>query len=203
MVLEVMGRYAGWIALEAAIAGGADVCLIPEIPYDIKKAARTIKNRIAKGKQFSVVVVSEGAMPKDGEASTYVDEDVDSKSGISVKFQGAGQIVADELEKLTNLEARCTTLGYVQRGGTPSCYDRLLSTKYGVKAMELALEGNFGVLTVVKNGKMDFVPLEKVVGRNKVLGAVEGGTNVSNVRTVPMDDELVKTARDIGINLGD
>ena len=203
MVLEVMGRYAGWIALEAAIAGGADVCLIPEIPYDIKKAAKTIKNRIAKGKQFSVVVVSEGAMPKDGEASTYVDEDVDSKSGISIKFQGAGQKVADELEKLTNLEARCTTLGYVQRGGTPSSYDRLLSTKYGAKAMELALAGNFGVLTVVKNGKMDFVPLEKVVGKNKVLGAVEGGTNVSNVRTVPMDDELVKTARDIGINLGD
>ena len=203
MVLEVMGRYAGLIALEAAIAGGADVCLIPEIPYDIKKAAKTIKNRIAKGKQFSVVVVSEGAMPKDGEASTYVDEDVDSKSGISIKFQGAGQKVADELEKLTNLEARCTTLGYVQRGGTPSSYDRLLSTKYGAKAMELALAGNFGVLTVVKNGKMDFVPLEKVVGKNKVLGAVEGGTNVSNVRTVPMDDELVKTARDIGINLGD
>ena len=203
MVLEVMGRYAGWIALEAAVAGGADICLIPEIPYDIKKAAKKIKNRIAGGKQFSIVVVSEGAKPIDGEASTYKDEDIDSKSGISVKFQGAGEKVAQELEKLTGLEARCTTLGYVQRGGTPSSYDRLLSTKYGVKAMELAMEEKFGVLTVVKNGKMDSVPLEKVVGKNKVLGAVEGGTNASNVRTVPLDDELVRTAREIGINLGD
>ena len=91
----------------------------------------------------------------------------------------------------------------MQRGGTPSAYDRVLSTKYGAKAMELAMEGKFGVLTVIKNGHLDYVPLEDVVGNNKKLGAVEGGTEDSNVRLVTMDNELVKTARDIGICLGD
>ena len=202
MCLEVMGRFAGWIALESAIAGGADVVLIPEIPYDINKAAEAIKKRISIGKQFSVVVVSEGAMPKDGEASTYK-ADIDNGTGISIKFSGAGERVAKELEKLTGLEARCTTLGYMQRGGTPSAYDRVLSTKYGAKAMELAMNGTFGVLTVIKNGRLDYVPLEEVVGENKKLGAVEGGTKESNVRLVTPDCELVKTARDIGISLGD
>ncbi len=202
MCLEVMGRYAGWIALESAIAGGADAVLIPEIPYDINKVAQSIKRRIARGKQFSVVVVSEGAIPKNGQASTF-NSDVDNGTGITVKFAGAGDKVAKELEKLVGLEARCTTLGYMQRGGTPTAYDRVLSTKYGAKAMELAMEGKFGVLTVIKNGKLDYVPLEEVVGNNKELGAVEGGTEDSNVRLVTMDDELVKTARDIGICLGD
>ena len=202
MCLEVMGRFAGWIALEAAIAGGADVALIPEIPYDINKAAEAIKKRMKEGKNFSIVVVSEGAMPKDEEASTYK-ADIGEGTGISVKFAGAGNKVAKELQELTGLESRCTTLGYMQRGGIPSAYDRVLSTKYGAKAMELALEGKFGVLTVIKNGKLDCVPLEDVVGENKKLGAVEGGTKESNVRLVTKDCELVKTARNIGINLGD
>ena len=202
MCLEVMGRFAGWIALESAIAGGADVVLIPEIPYDINKAAEAIKKRISIGKQFSVVVVSEGAKPKDGEASTYKAK-IDNGTGISIKFSGAGERVAKELEALTGLEARCTTLGYMQRGGTPSAYDRVLSTKYGAKAMELAMQGIFGVLTVIKNGRLDYVPLEEVVGENKKLGAVEGGTKESNVRLVTPDCELIKTARDIGISLGD
>lgn len=202
MCLEVMGRFAGWIALEAAIAGGADVALIPEIPYDINKAAEAIKKRMKEGKNFSIVVVSEGAMPKDEEASTYK-ADIGEGTGISVKFAGAGNKVAKELQELTGLESRCTTLGYMQRGGIPSAYDRVLSTKYGAKAMELALEEKFGVLTVIKNGKLDCVPLEDVVGENKKLGAVEGGTKESNVRLVTKDCELVKTARNIGINLGD
>ncbi len=202
MCLEVMGRYAGWIALESAIAGGADVALIPEIPYDINKVVDSIKRRIARGKQFSVVVVSEGAKEKNKEASTY-NADIDSKTGISVKFAGAGDKVAKQLQDLIGLESRCTTLGYMQRGGTPTAYDRVLSTKYGAKAMELAMEGKFGILTVIKNGKLDYVPLEEVVGNNKELGAVEGGTEDSNIRYVTMDHELVKTARDIGICLGD
>lgn len=202
MCLEVMGRFAGWIALEAAIAGGADVALIPEIPYDINKAAEAIKKRMKEGKNFSIVVVSEGAMPKDEEASTYK-ADIGEGTGISVKFAGAGNKVTKELQELTGLESRCTTLGYMQRGGIPSAYDRVLSTKYGAKAMELALEEKFGVLTVIKNGKLDCVPLEDVVGENKKLGAVEGGTKESNVRLVTKDCELVKTARNIGINLGD
>ena len=203
MVLEVMGRFAGWIALESAISGGADVALIPEIPYDINKAAEAIKRRQAKGKNFSIVVVSEGAMSKDGENETHSAEGIDAQAGISIKFGGIGPKVAKELQELTGLEARCTVLGYMQRGGTPTAYDRVLSKKYGAKAMELAMEEKFGVLTVIQNGKLTYVPLEEVVGNNKELGAVQGGTEDSNVRLVTMDHDLVKTARDIGICLGD
>lgn len=203
LVLEVMGRYAGWIALESAISGGADIALIPEIPYDINKAAEAIKRRQARGKNFSIVVVSEGAISKDGVAETYVAEGLDAGAGISVKFAGVGNKIAKQLQELTGLESRCTVLGYMQRGGTPTAYDRVLSTKYGAKAMELAMEENFGVLTVIKNGQLTSVPLEEVVGNNKEIGAVQGGTADSNVRLVTMDHDLVKTARDIGICLGD
>ena len=202
MVLEVMGRYAGWIALESAIAGGGDVALIPEIPFDLEKVADKIKERIARGKRFSLVVVAEGAMPKDG--TITVKGTRDNGAGVdNTKLGGIGEKVAEELQKLTGLEARNTTLGYMQRGGTPTAYDRVLSTKYGAKAMELALAGEFGVLTVLKNGKLSSVPLEKVVGRNKEIGAVSGNTKKSNLRRVAMDDDLVKTARNIGICLGD
>ncbi len=202
MVLEVMGRYAGWIALESAIAGGGDVALIPEIPFDLEKVADKIKERIARGKRFSLVVVAEGAMPKDG--TITVKGTRDNGAGVdNTKLGGIGEKVAEELQKLTGLEARNTTLGYMQRGGTPTAYDRVLSTKYGAKAMELALAGEFGVLTVLKNGKLSSVPLEKVVGRNKEIGAVSGNTKKSNLRRVAMDDDLVKTARNIGIALGD
>ena len=202
MILEVMGRYAGWIALESAIAGGADVALIPEIPYDINKAAEKIKERINSGKKFSVVVVAEGAIAKDGELVVKTTRD----NGIGVdntKLGGAGEKVAKELERLTGLEARSTTLGYMQRGGTPSAFDRVLSTKYGAHAMELAMKGEFSRLVVLKNGKLDSVSLEDVVGENKTIGAVSGNTAESNIRKVTMDHDLVKTARNIGINLGD
>ncbi len=202
MVLEVMGRYAGWIALESAIAGGADVALIPEIPYDINKVATKIENRKKRGKNFSIVVVAEGAKQKDGE---MVVQNI-RNNGVGVdntKLGGVGQVVAKQLEELTGLEARNTTLGYMQRGGTPTAFDRVLSTKYGSKAMELALEGKFGTLVVIKNGKLDSASLEDVVGNNTKIGAVSGNTAESNLRKVTMDDDLVKTARDIGINLGD
>ena len=202
MVLEVMGRYAGWIALESAIAGGADVALIPEIPYDINKAAEKIVNRQNKGKNFSIVVVAEGAKPKGGELTIKGTRD----NGVGVdntKLGGIGEQVAKQLEELTGLEARTTVLGYMQRGGTPTAFDRVLSTKYGAKAMELALQGKFNVLTVIKDGKLDYVSLEDVVGKNTKIGAVSGNTAESNIRRVNMDHDLVKTARDIGINLGD
>lgn len=202
MVLEVMGRYAGWIALESAIAGGADVALIPEIPYDINKAAQKILNRKKRGKEFSIVVVAEGAKPIGGDISI---KNIRSKGkGVdNIKLGGAGEKVAEELQKLTGLEARCTVLGYMQRGGSPTAFDRVLSTKYGAKAMELALEGKFNVLTVIKDGKLDSVPLEDVVGNNKEIGAASGNTPESNIRRVNLDHDLVKTARHIGINLGD
>ena len=202
MVLEVMGRYAGWIALESAIAGGADVALIPEIPYDINKVATKIENRKKRGKNFSIVVVAEGAKPKDGEM--VVQNIRNNGAGVdNTKLGGVGQVVAKQLEELTGLEARNTTLGYMQRGGTPTAFDRVLSTKYGSKAMELALEGKFGTLVVIKNGKLDSASLEDIVGNNTKIGAVSGNTAESNLRKVTMDDDLVKTARDIGINLGD
>ena len=202
MVLEVMGRYAGWIALESAIAGGADIALIPEVPYDINIAARKIEERKAKGKSFSVVVVAEGAMPKGG---TITVENVrNNGEGVdNTKLGGIGDRVARQLEEITGLEARNTTLGYMQRGGTPTAFDRVLSTKYGAKAMELALEEKFGVLTVIKNGKLDYVSLEDVVGNNKTIGAVSGNTAESNIRKVTRDHDLFKTAKDIGINFGE
>ena len=202
MVLEVMGRYAGWIALESAIAGGGDVALVPEIPYDIDKVIEKIKERQDAGKNFSIIVVSEGAYPKGGTMS--VKNTREGGSGvINVQLGGAGEYVAKEIEARTGIITRNTTLGYMQRGGTPSATDRVLSTKYGAKAMKLAMEGIFNVLTVLKNGKLDYVPLEEVVGNNKEIGAVEGGTKESNMKVITMDDDLVKTARDIGISLGD
>ena len=202
MVLETMGRYAGWIALESAIAGGADVALIPEIPYDIDKVVDKINERRKEGKDFSIVVVSEGAMPKGG--SITVENTRDNGAGVdNTKLGGVGNKVAHELVKLTGLEARNTTLGYVQRGGTPTAFDRTLSTKYGAKAMNLALEEKFGRLVVLKNGVLDSVSLEDVVGNNKKIGAVSGNTEESNIRKVSMDSDLVKTARSIGICLGD
>ena len=202
MVLEVMGRYAGWIALESAIAGGADVALIPEIPYDISKAVEKINKRIKRGKRFSVVVVAEGATPKGG--TLTIENTRDNGKGVdNTKLGGIGSRVAKELEELTGLEARNTTLGYMQRGGTPTAFDRVLSTKYGAQAMQFAIEGKFGILTVLKDGKLDSVSLEDVVGENKEIGAVSGNTKESNIRKVTMDHDLVKTARRIGICLGD
>ena len=202
MVLEVMGRYAGWIALESAIAGGADVALIPEIPYDINSVIRKIENRKKGGKPFSVVVVSEGAKPIGGELTVIKQRD-NGKGVDNTQLGGIGPKLAKELEELTGLEARNTTLGYVQRGGSPTAFDRVLSTKYGVKAMNLALEEKFGRLVVIKDGKLDSVSLEDVVGNNTEIGAVSGNTENSNLRKVTMDHELVKTARSIGICLGD
>ena len=202
MVLEVMGRYAGWIALESAIAGGADVALIPEIPYDIDKVVEKINKRKEQGKQFSIVVVSEGAKPKDGDI--VVKKVLDQGKGLdNIRLGGIGERVAEELEAKTGLVSRCTVLGYVQRGGTPTSYDRVLSSKYGYKAMELALEGKFNTLVTLKNGKLDYVSLEDVIGNNKEIGAKSGGTESTSIKRVPMDDDLIKVARNLEISLGD
>ena len=202
MVLEVMGREAGWIALESAIGGGADVCLIPEIPYDINKAAEAINKRKAQGKNFSIVVVSEAARPKDGDVSIQDIRD-NGEGVINTQLGGSGDIVAKKLEELTGLTARCTVLGYLQRGGIPTSFDRVLSTKYGCKAMELALQGRFGNLVVIKNGRLDSVSLEDVVGNNKTIGAAQDRAVQGNVKVVTEADDLTRTARAIGICLGD
>ena len=202
MVLEVMGREAGWIAVESAIGGGADVCLIPEIPYDINKAAEAINKRRAQGKNFSIVVVSEAAKPKTGEVS--IQNVRDNGAGvINTQLGGAGDRVAEELERITGMTSRCTVLGYLQRGGIPTSFDRVLSTKYGCRAMELALQGRFGNLVVIKNGRLDAVSLEEVVGNNKTIGAVQDGSVQGNVKVVTEADDLMRTARAIGICFGD
>ena len=202
LVLEVMGRYAGWIALESAIAGGADVALIPEIPYDINKVVDKINERRARGKEFTIVVTSEGARPIDGEI--IIKKKLNDGAGLdNIRLGGIGEKLANDIEELTGMVTRNTVLGYVQRGGTPSAFDRVLSTKYGTKAMELALEGIFNVLVTYKDGKMGYVSLEDVVGNNKVIGAASGNTKESNIRKIKMDDDLVRVARDLGMCLGD
>ena len=191
----------GWIALESAIAGGADVALIPEIPYDINKVAEKINKRRANGKDFSIVVVSEGAKPIDGEI--IVKKKLDDGKGLdNIRLGGIGEKVAADLEEITGLTSRNTVLGYVQRGGTPTSYDRVLSSKYGVAAMRLAMEGTFNVLVNYRDGKMGYVSLEEVVGKNKEIGAASGNTKESNIRKIKMDDDLIKTARSLGISLG-
>ena len=202
MVLEVMGRYAGWIALESAIAGGADVALIPEIPYDINSVVEKINKRKAEGKKFSIVVVSEGAKPKDGEM--VIKKTLNDGKGLdNIRLGGIGEQLAEEIEAKTGMVSRNTVLGYVQRGGTPTAYDRVLSSKYGYKAMELALEGTFNVLVTLKDGRLGYVSLEEVVGNNKEIGARSGGTETTNIKRIQMDDDLIKVARNLGICLGD
>lgn len=197
MVLEVMGRYAGWIALEAGIAGGADTVLIPEIPYDLNKVLDKINQRRNMGKNFSIIVVAEGAMPKEGTLSIRKTEN--GGSGLdSIKLGGAGEYVAKEIEKLAHQEARATNLGYVQRGGDTSSYDRILATEYGSAAMQLAIEGNFGQMVTMLNGKLTHVSLDDVAGKDTQIGSKS-----SHLKLVDLEGDMVKTARRIGICLGD
>ncbi len=199
MILEVMGRYAGWIALCAAIAGGADNCLIPEIPYDLNKVVDKINKRKEAGKNYSIIVVAEGAMPKEGTISIREVEGNPENAGLdSIKLGGAGAYVAHEIEKLTGQTARSTTLGYIQRGGNTCAYDRILSTEYGSLAMELAIEGKFGRMVTMLNGKLQSISLNEVAGSDTVIGAKS-----SNLKLVDLNGDLVKTARRVGICFGD
>ena len=164
LVMEVMGRYAGWIALYSGIAGGADVVLIPEIPYDLKRVAECILVRERLGARFSIVVVAEGAHPVGGERAIV-------EQGTKAKMErlgGIGERVAKELESLTGKESRHVVLGHLQRGGSPSSYDRVLATRFGAYAVDLLREGQSGVMTALRSPDIVAVPLEKVVGRTRV-----------------------------------
>jgi 6-phosphofructokinase 1 len=185
MCLEVMGRYAGWIALEAGLAGGADAILIPEIPFDIEKVAGKIEERKKAGKNFSVIVVAEGAKPISGE---MVVREVVKDSPDPIRLGGIAQKVANDLEKLVGLESRATILGHLQRGGTPTSFDRNLSTRYGKAAVDLIMENKFGHMVTLKGNKMSSEPLEHVIG---------------NLKNVDPEGELVQTAKSIGISFGD
>lgn len=186
MILEVMGRGAGWIALEAGIAGSADVILIPEIPYDINKIVEKIRMRKQIGKKFSIIIVAEGAKPKGGEV---VVNKIVEDSPDPIRLGGIGNKLALDLEKLiTEHEIRSTVLGHVQRGGDTSAYDRILSTRYGVGAVNLIYEGKFGNMVCLKGDDISYTSLEDVIGRHKL---------------VDPNSELVAAAKSIGISFGD
>jgi len=186
MILEVMGRNAGFIALESGIAGSADVILLPEIPYDINKVVEKIEDRKKHGKLFTIIVVAEGARPKNGNVivSKIVEDSPDP-----IRLGGVGNKIAEDLEKLVkDREVRCTVLGHIQRGGTTSTYDRILSTRYGVEAIELINKGKFGSMVCLKGNEITYDSLENVIGNNK---------------KVEPDGELVAVAKRIGISFAD
>ena len=184
MVVEVMGRYAGWIALHSGVAGGADVILIPEIPYDLERVALCIRNRDDWGARFSIVVVAEGAHAKDQRAAVIEE----AHMGHAERLGGEGARVAKQLEELTGKETRYVILGHLQRGGSPTAFDRTLATRFGGKAVELVLRGQFGKMVANHPPELVPVPLGEVVGRTKV---------------VPLDYDLLQTARMMGVSFGD
>ena len=167
MVVEVMGRHSGWIGLEAGIAGGADEILLPEFPIDLEEVCTLIKRRHGRGKTFSIIVVAEGAKFKEGTEVLQEENLIDAFG--HVRLGGMGQVLAKEIEKRTRFETRVTVLGHIQRGGTPTAYDRVLATRYGVKAMELVLGKKFGQMASLQGNKIVSVPLESAVGTLKTV----------------------------------
>ena len=166
IVAEVMGRHAGWIALGAGIAGGADVILIPEFPIDLEEVCALIKKRHERGKTFSIVVVAEGAEFKKG--SMVLQEQKLDEFG-HVRLGGIGEILGKEIEKRTGYETRVSVLGHIQRGGSPTAFDRVLGTRFGVKAVELVKEKKFGQMCSLSGNKIISVPLEKATGTLKTV----------------------------------
>ena len=166
IVAEVMGRHAGWIAVEAGIAGGADVVLIPEIPIDMVEVCNIIKRRHTRGKTFSIVVVAEGAHFKEGDM-VLQEQKLDSFG--HVRLGGIGDILAEEIEKRTGYETRVTVLGHIQRGGSPTAFDRVLGTRFGVKAIDLIKDAKFGRMVALSGVKIIDVPLEDAVNELKLV----------------------------------
>ncbi len=183
MIIEVMGHKAGWLALYAGVAGGGDVVLIPEIPYKIDAIAGHLQKRKEQGKNFSIVVVAEGALSTK-EAKM---EKKEFKKRRKDMAQSIGYRIAKELEDSAGIEPRVTVLGYTQRGGTPSSYDRVLASQFGVEAAHMLARGEFGKMVVMKNGTMDSVPLENVAGK---------------IKTVPLDNGVLLAGKAAGICFG-
>jgi phosphofructokinase-like protein len=184
MVVEVMGRSAGWIALHAGVAGGADVILIPEIPFNLDAVAARVRQRDAWGAHFSIVVVAEGAKPVGGGVELLAA----ARPGVNERLGGMAQRVAAALEPLAGKECRSVVLGHLQRGGAPTSFDRVLSTRFGAKAVDLVIKGHFGKVVVSRPPVLDAVPLEDVVRK---------------IRNVPLDSDLMRAARSMGICFGD
>ena len=184
MVLEVMGRYAGWIALYAGVAGGADVILIPEIPFSYKSVCSKIQERENLGKKFSVLVVAEGAREKDG---GFITSGTHSKTG-EARLGGIGAVVSAEIEKCTGKESRVCVLGHLQRGGSPTTFDRALCSMFGATAVELVAAGEFGKMVAFTGPQMGAIKISDAIGK---------------LKTVRPDGNLVRTARALGICFGD
>jgi 6-phosphofructokinase 1 len=184
MVVETMGRYAGWLALGAGLAGGADIILIPEIPFSWEKIFDMVLKR-SKGAKFSIVCVAEGAKPQGGDVSV---REMDKKRTDPVRLGGIGELIAKRIEDETGLETRVTVLGHTQRGGSPSAFDRILATRFGTVALEAMARGEFGVMASLQNQYVVTVPLADAVGRQ---------------RLVPRDSQLVFAARAVGTCFGD
>ncbi len=183
MVVEVMGRTAGWIALNAGVAGTADVILIPEIPYDINLVAAKINEREKAGRNFSIIIVAEGAIPKGGTSSV-----VEKELGKAERFGGLGEKIAAQIQALTQKETRCVVLGHLLRGGSPTAFDRLLSLRFGAAAVRALEEGQSGVVVVLNPPTVNYIPIEQVAHR---------------VRHVPTNSDTILTAKDLGISFGD
>lgn len=184
IVVEVMGRNAGWIALHAGMASGSDVILIPEIPYDFEVICDFVKSRSKRGKRFSIICVAEGAKPAGGDV---VIRRVDPLSPEPVRLGGIGQKLAQDIEAATGIETRAITLGHVQRGGTPVAADRVLATEFGNKAIELLDEGESGRLVVMKGRTVTHIPITEAEGKQ---------------RLVPPDHPLIRAARNVGTCFG-
>ena len=170
MIVEVMGRHAGWIALHSGLAGGADVILIPERPFDIEEVCRLIQRRHSRGRYFSIVVVAEGAVPQEGTMEIVTggeDEFGHARLG------GIGQLLEREIEQRTGIESRATVLGHIQRGGTPTAFDRVLATRLGLAASDAANESRWGVMPALRGTRIKLVPLSEAV---------------ADLRTVPVED---------------
>jgi 6-phosphofructokinase 1 len=185
MVVEVMGRYAGWIALNSGVSGSADVILLPEIPFDIDKVCGKIMERDRHGRRFSIVVVAEGAVPKGGTRSVI---GAAAKGGGMERLGGIAAQVAHAIQETTGKETRALTLGHLQRGGSPTTFDRLLSLRFGAAAVRLVAAGRFGSMVSLQPPTIGAVPLVEALGRTKL---------------VPLDSDTVLTARELGICLGD
>jgi ATP-dependent phosphofructokinase / diphosphate-dependent phosphofructokinase len=185
MIIEVMGRNAGWIALHSGVAGGGDIILIPEIPYDINVIAEKVRERNRTGKKFSIIVVSEGAREKDG--NTVVQRIV-KESTDPIRYGGVSLVLGAKLEEMTDTETRCVILGHLQRGGTPTPFDRVLATTLGTKAIDLIVEQKYGYMVGIKCNAAVEVRLEEVA---------------KGQRTVPLDHPLIKAARSVSTSFGD
>ena len=184
MVVEVMGRYAGWIALHAGIAGGAHAILLPEIPFELDSVAHKIRNREAQGRRYALVVVAEGAYPKEGARALQAG----AQAGQVERLGGMGEQVAHTLAHLTGKDARTVVLGHLLRGGSPTAFDRLAALRFGAAAVRALEEGLSGIMVSLAFPNVEYVPLSEVAGRMK---------------SVPLDGDTLQTARDLGIALGD